>query len=165
MDSKKTLSNIEVPAFVESFESELTPPGVYPFKRGVYSNMYRGRLWTMRQYSGFSTARDTNKRFLMLLDKGQTGLSVAFDLPTQMGIDSDDVFAMGEVGKVGVAIDTVEDIKILFDKIDLAKVSTSMTINAPALTLLAMYIVAGEETGVDSALLKGTIQNSDVFRF
>ncbi len=159
MKPKKTLSNIEVPAYVESFETELTPPGEYPFKRGVYSNMYRGRLWTMRQYSGFSTAKDTNNRFHMLLDKGQTGLSVAFDLPTQMGIDSDDPFAMGEVGKVGVAIDTIEDMKILFDEIDLSKVSTSMTINAPAMTLLAMYIVAGEENGVDPSMLKGTIQN------
>lgn len=156
---KKTLSNIDVPVFKEKIEVEDSKPGEYPYTRGVYTSMYRGRLWTMRQYSGFSTANETNKRFHLLLDKGQTGLSVAFDLPTQMGYDSDDEMAQGEVGKVGVAIDTVEDMKILFDRIDLSKVSTSMTINAPAMVLLAMYAVVAEETGVDNSSIKGTIQN------
>ncbi len=156
---KRTLSNIEVPVYKEKFDIEDSQPGKYPFTRGVYSTMYRGRYWTMRQYSGFSTAKETNERFLLLLNKGQTGLSCAFDLPTQMGYDSDDEIAQGEVGKVGVAIDTVEDMKILFDGIDLSKVSTSMTINAPAMVLLAMYIVVAEESGVDASQIRGTIQN------
>jgi methylmalonyl-CoA mutase N-terminal domain/subunit len=121
--------------------------------------MYRGRLWTMRQYAGFGTAQETNQRFRLLLDAGQTGLSVAFDLPTQMGIDSDDARALGEVGRVGVAIDTVEDMHVLLDQIPLDKVSTSMTINATATTLLAMYIVVAEERGISRAALSGTIQN------
>jgi methylmalonyl-CoA mutase N-terminal domain/subunit len=121
--------------------------------------MYRGRLWTMRQYAGFGTARQTNERFRLLLDRGQTGLSVAFDLPTQMGIDSDAPRALGEVGRVGVAIDTVEDMHVLLDAIPLDRVSTSMTINATAATLLALYIAVGEEQGVPSAELRGTIQN------
>jgi methylmalonyl-CoA mutase N-terminal domain/subunit len=121
--------------------------------------MYRGRLWTMRQYAGFGTAQDTNRRFRMLLDAGQTGLSVAFDLPTQMGIDSDDPRALGEVGRVGVAIDTVEDMHVLLEGIPLDKVSTSMTINATATTLLAMYVVVAEERGIARAALSGTIQN------
>ena len=121
--------------------------------------MYRGRLWTMRQYAGFGTARQTNERFRLLLDRGQTGLSVAFDLPTQMGIDSDAPRALGEVGRVGVAIDTVEDMHVLLDGIPLDRVSTSMTINATAATLLAMYVVVAEERGVDRAKLSGTIQN------
>src|SRR5690242_814656 len=121
--------------------------------------MYRGRLWTMRQYAGFGTAAETNRRFRLLLEAGQTGLSVAFDLPTQMGIDSDDSRAIGEVGRVGVAIDTVEDMHALLDAIPLEKVSTSMTINATASTLLAMYIVVAEERGIDRAKLSGTIQN------
>ncbi len=156
---KKTLSNIELPEYLEKYDANNPPPGEYPYTRGVYKTMYRGRLWTMRQYSGYSTAKETNKRFKMLLEKGQSGLSVAFDLPTQMGYDSDDPMSQGEVGKVGVAIDTVEDMKLLFDGIDLSKVSTSMTINAPAMILLAMYIVVGEETGVDPSILRGTIQN------
>jgi methylmalonyl-CoA mutase cobalamin-binding domain/chain len=121
--------------------------------------MYRGRLWTMRQYAGFGTAQETNRRFRHLLDAGQTGLSVAFDLPTQMGIDSDDARAQGEVGRVGVAIDTVDDMHVLLDGIPLDKVSTSMTINATAATLLAMYIVVAEERGILRAALSGTIQN------
>jgi methylmalonyl-CoA mutase N-terminal domain/subunit len=121
--------------------------------------MYRGRLWTMRQYAGFGTAQETNRRFRLLLDAGQTGLSVAFDLPTQMGIDSDDARALGEVGRVGVAIDTVEDMHVLLDQIPLDKVSTSMTINATATTLLAMYIVVAEERGTARGRLSGTIQN------
>ena len=121
--------------------------------------MYRGRLWTMRQYAGFGTARQTNERFHLLLDRGQTGLSVAFDLPTQMGIDSDAPRALGEVGRVGVAIDTVEDMHVLLDGIPLDRVSTSMTINATAATLLAMYVVVAEERGIERAKLSGTIQN------
>jgi len=134
-------------------------PGEYPFTRGVYPTMYRSRLWTMRQYAGFGTAEETNKRFRYLLDQGQTGLSVAFDLPTQIGYDSDNELAQGEVGKVGVAIDTLADMETLFKKIPLDKVSTSMTINAPAGVLLAMYIVVAEKQGVDSEEIAGTIQN------
>ncbi len=132
---------------------------MYPFTRGIQPSMYRGRLWTMRQYAGFGTAQQTNARFRLLLDKGQTGLSVAFDLPTQMGIDSDSPRALGEVGRVGVAIDTVEDMHVLLDGIPLGDVSTSMTINATAATLLAMYIVVAEERGIDRRTLSGTIQN------
>ena len=141
------------------YATDLGDPGQFPFTRGVQPTMYRGRLWTMRQYAGFGTARQTNARFRMLLDKGQTGLSVAFDLPTQMGIDSDSPRALGEVGRVGVAIDTVEDMHVLLDEIPLDKVSTSMTINATAATLLAMYIVVAEERGISRAALAGTIQN------
>jgi len=137
----------------------LGSPGSFPFTRGVQANMYRGRLWTMRQYAGFGTAAETNTRFRQLLDAGQTGLSVAFDLPTQMGIDSDSPRAAGEVGRVGVAIDTVDDMHTLLDGIPLDSVSTSMTINATAATLLAMYIVVGEERGFAREKLSGTIQN------
>ena len=138
---------------------DLGEPGSPPYTRGVYPNMYRGRLWTMRQYAGFGDAEDTNRRFRYLLEHGQTGLSVAFDLPTQMGYDSDHVMAKGEVGKVGVAIDTVEDLKILLDRIPLDRVSTSMTINATAAILLAMYLVAAEESGVGWGAVSGTVQN------
>ena len=138
---------------------DLGDPGSYPYTRGVQPTMYRGRLWTMRQYAGFGTAQETNARFRMLLDKGQTGLSVAFDLPTQMGIDSESPRALGEVGRVGVAIDTVEDMHALLDRIPLDSVSTSMTINATAATLLAMYVVVAEERGIPRAALSGTIQN------
>ncbi len=141
------------------YARELGDPGSYPYTRGVQPTMYRGRLWTMRQYAGFGTAQETNTRFRMLLQKGQTGLSVAFDLPTQMGIDSDSPRALGEVGRVGVAIDTVEDMHVLFDQIPLDTVSTSMTINATAATLLAMYVVVAEERGIPRAKLSGTIQN------
>ncbi len=140
-------------------EKDLGIPGSYPFTRGVQPNMYRGRLWTMRQYAGFGSAEETNKRFKYLIEQGQTGLSVAFDLPTQIGYDSDAELAAGEVGKVGVAVDSVEDIKHLFSGIDLAAISTSMTINAPASVLLAMYITAAEEQGGDISKLRGTIQN------
>lgn len=140
-------------------ERDLGIPGSYPFTRGVQPTMYRGRLWTMRQYAGFGSAEETNKRFKYLIEQGQTGLSVAFDLPTQIGYDSDHELAAGEVGKVGVAIDTVEDLKMLFDGIDLASVSTSMTINSPAAILLAMYIAVAEEQGADVSRLRGTIQN------
>ncbi|MCX5872883.1 MAG: methylmalonyl-CoA mutase family protein [Deltaproteobacteria bacterium] len=140
-------------------EKDLGIPGSYPFTRGVQPNVYRGRFWTMRQYAGFGSAEATNTRFKYLIEQGQTGLSVAFDLPTQIGYNSDHELAAGEVGKVGVAIDTVEDLKLLFNGIDLGVVSTSMTINSPAAILLAMYIVAAEEEGADLGKLRGTIQN------
>ena len=139
--------------------SQLGDPGHFPFTRGVQPTMYRGRLWTMRQYAGFGTARQTNERFRLLLDAGQTGLSVAFDLPTQMGLDSDAPLAEGEVGRVGVAIDSVEDMHLLLEGIPLDQVSTSMTINATGAILLAMYIVCAEERGIPRARLSGTIQN------
>ena len=142
-----------------SYSDELANPGDFPFTRGVQPSMYRGRLWTMRQYAGFGTARDTNKRFHLLLDAGQTGLSVAFDLPTQMGLDSDSPRSLGEVGRAGVAIDSVEDMHALLEGIPLDTVSTSMTINATAATLLAMYIVVAEERGIARDKLSGTIQN------
>jgi methylmalonyl-CoA mutase, N-terminal domain len=141
------------------YDADLGDPGAFPFTRGVQPTMYRGRLWTMRQYAGFGTAAETNRRFRLLLEAGQTGLSVAFDLPTQMGIDSDDPRALGEVGRVGVAIDTVDDMHLLLDGIPLDRVSTSMTINATASTLLAMYVVAAEERGIGRADIAGTIQN------
>ncbi|WHX27432.1 methylmalonyl-CoA mutase family protein [Virgibacillus halodenitrificans] len=134
-------------------------PGQYPYTRGIQPTMYRSRFWTMRQYAGFGSATETNKRFRYLLDQGQTGLSVAFDLPTQIGYDSDDVMSEGEVGKVGVAIDTLHDMEQLLDQIPLDKVSTSMTINAPASVLLCMYIAVGEKQGVSLDKLTGTIQN------
>ena len=134
-------------------------PGAYPFTRGVQPTMFRGRFWTMRQYAGFGDARESNRRYRYLLDQGQTGLSVAFDLPTQMGFDSDNPVALGEVGKVGVAIDSLEDMEVLFDRIPLGKVSTSMTINSTAAILLAMYIAVGEKQGVSPGSLNGTIQN------
>jgi methylmalonyl-CoA mutase N-terminal domain/subunit len=134
-------------------------PGSYPFTRGVQPTMYRGRFWTMRQYAGFGDARESNKRYRYLLEHGQTGLSVAFDLPTQMGYDSDSMMAGGEVGKVGVAIDSLEDMEVLFDRIPLGKVSTSMTINSTAAVLLAMYVAVGEKQGVTADRLNGTIQN------
>lgn len=141
------------------YEEDLGYPGQYPFTRGVQSTMYRGRLWTMRQYAGFATAEESNKRYKYLLQQGQTGLSVAFDLPTQIGYDSDHGLSEGEVGKVGVAIDSLKDMETLFDGIPLDKVSTSMTINAPASVLLAMYIAVAEKQGVSKDKLRGTIQN------
>ena len=141
------------------YMNELSFPGEYPFTRGVQPTMYRGRLWTMRQYAGFATAEDTNRRYRFLLEAGQTGLSVAFDLPTQIGYDSDHPLAQGEVGKVGVTIDSLKDMEILFDQIPLDKVSTSMTINSPAAVLLAMYIAVAENQGIAPKYLRGTIQN------
>ena len=138
---------------------KLGMPGTYPFARGVYPTMYRGRLWTMRQYAGFGTAEETNARFRYLLEKGQTGLSVAFDLPTQMGYDSDHPMSAGEVGRTGVAIDTLEDFRTLMRGIPLETVSTSMTINATAAVILAMYVSLAEENGIDPSRLSGTIQN------
>ncbi len=142
-----------------NYERDLGKPGEFPFTRGIYPTMYTGRLWTMRQYAGFGTAEESNERYRFLLKQGQTGLSVAFDLPTQMGYDSDDPIAEGEVGKCGVAIDTLRDMEILFDQIPLDKVSTSMTINATAGILLAMYIVVAEKQGVSPDKLRGTVQN------
>ncbi|MCT9096000.1 methylmalonyl-CoA mutase [Haloarchaeobius sp. HME9146] len=141
------------------YDEDLGFPGQDPYTRGVYSTGYRGRLWTMRQYAGFGTPDETNERFHYLLDQGQTGLSMAFDLPTQMGYSSDDAMSAGEVGKSGVAIDTLEDMETVFDGIPLDEVSTSMTINAPASVLLAMYIAVGDKQGVDREELRGTIQN------
>ncbi|OVE84403.1 acyl-CoA mutase large subunit family protein [Natronolimnobius baerhuensis] len=141
------------------YEADLGYPGEPPYTRGVYSTGYRGRLWTMRQYAGFSTPEDTNERYHYLLEEGQTGLSMAFDLPTQMGYDSDDPMAAGEIGKAGVAIDSLADMETVFEGIPLDEVSTSMTINAPAAVLLAMYIAVGDQQGVDRAELRGTIQN------
>lgn len=134
-------------------------PGEYPFTRGIQPTMYRGRFWTMRQYAGYATADESNRRYKFLLAQGQTGLSVAFDLPTQIGYDADDPMALGEVGKVGVSISSIEDLAALFDGIPLEKVSTSMTINAPAAVLLALYIAVARRQGVDSKKLRGTIQN------
>ena len=141
------------------YEKDIGFPGEYPFTRGVQPTMYRGKLWTMRQYAGFGTAEESNKRYRYLLEKGQTGLSVAFDLPTQIGYDSDNPIAQGEVGKVGVAIDSLADMEVLFKEIPLDKVSTSMTINASAAILLAMYVVFAEKQGVSTDQLRGTIQN------
>jgi methylmalonyl-CoA mutase N-terminal domain/subunit len=157
----QTVDRLYTPADMDGFEytEELGFPGEEPYTRGVYSTGYRGRLWTMRQYAGMGTAAETNERFHYLLDEGQTGLSMAFDLPTQMGYDSDDSMAAGEVGKAGVAIDSLRDMERVFDGIPLDEVSTSMTINAPASVLLAMYIAVGDNQGVDRSELRGTIQN------
>ncbi len=141
------------------YAEDLGFPGDFPYTRGVYPTMYRGRPWTIRQYAGFGTARETNERFHFLLKKGQKGLSVAFDLPTQMGYDSDDPIAEGEVGRVGVAIDSIEDMRVLFDGIPLAEISTSMTINATASVLLALYVALADERGIDRNALSGTVQN------
>ncbi|MGZ3558568.1 MAG: acyl-CoA mutase large subunit family protein [Thermodesulfobacteriota bacterium] len=164
--SFKTTSNIELNRLYTPLEmadldycDELGFPGEFPFTRGVQPTMYRGRLWMMRQYAGFATPEETNKRYKYLLEHGQTGLSVAFDLPTQIGYDSDHPLSEGEVGKVGVAIDTLKDMEILFDGIPLDKVSTSMTINSTAAILLTMYIAVAEKQGVKSEVLQGTIQN------
>ncbi len=143
----------------DRYLTQLGFPGEYPFTRGVQPTMYRGRLWTMRQYAGFGTAAETNARFKYLLEQGQTGLSVAFDLPTQIGYDADDPLAAGEVGKVGVSVSSLEDMETLFDGIPLDKVSTSMTINAPAAILLAMYIAVAKKQGVPPDQLRGTVQN------
>src|SRR6478609_4845835 len=140
------------------YERDLGYPGAYPFTRGVYPSMYRGRLWTMRQFAGFGTAAETNERFHYLLDHGQTGLSTAFDMPTLMGLDSDHGRSLGEVGREGVAIDSLEDMETLFEGIPLGEVSTSMTINSPAAILLAFYVCVGDEQGVPRTELSGTVQ-------
>ncbi|WP_319372306.1 methylmalonyl-CoA mutase family protein [uncultured Ilyobacter sp.] len=159
--SGETVERLYTPADIENVDymSELGFPGQYPFTRGVQETMYRGRFWTMRMYAGFSTAEESNKRYKYLIEQGSMGLSVAFDLPTQIGYDSDHELSEGEVGKVGVAIDSLADMEILFGGIDLGKVSTSMTINGPASVLLAMYIVVAEKQGVSADKLRGTIQN------
>src|SRR5213594_468970 len=163
---RETDAGIEIrpiygPDDIEGFDPsrELGLPGEPPFTRGVYPTMYRGRLWTMRQYAGMGTARETNARFRYLLDHGQTGLSIAFDLPTQMGLDSDHPRAEGEVGKTGVAIDSIEDMKRLFQQIPLDRVSTSMTINATAPILLLLYELVAEAQGVAADEISGTVQN------
>jgi methylmalonyl-CoA mutase N-terminal domain/subunit len=159
--SGQAIDTVYTPEDLVNFEytRDLAYPGEYPFTRGVQANMYRGRIWTIRQYSGFGTAEETNQRYRYLLEQGQTGLSIAFDLPTQIGYDSDHPLARGEVGKVGVAIDSLRDMEILFQDIPLGKVSTSMTINATAPILLAMYIALGRKHGVEPAELNGTTQN------
>jgi len=160
------LSGTEIkPLYSDPPKRKPGKPGKYPYTRGVYPTMYRGRLWTMRQFSGFGSAKDTNTRFHYLLKNGQTGLSVAFDMPTLMGYDSDHDKALGEVGKCGVAIDTVEDMARLFDKIPLNQVSTSMTINGPAIVLFAMYLVVAERQGVSFDQLRGTLQNDILKEF
>lgn len=155
------IKSIYEPKDLDNFDAvtDLGEPGEYPFTRGVYSSMYTGRPWTMRQYAGFGTAAESNERYQKLLEAGTTGLSVAFDLPTQMGMDSDAQLAHGEVGKVGVAIDSIEDMRTLFHGIPLDEVSTSMTINAPAAILLLLYQLVAEENGIDASKLNGTIQN------
>jgi methylmalonyl-CoA mutase, N-terminal domain len=146
-------------------DTDLGYPGQYPFTRGVHASMYRSRLWTMRQFAGFGTARQTNERFKFLLDKGQTGLSTAFDLPTLMGLDSDDPKALGEVGRLGVAVDTLDDMAELFAGIDLADVSVSMTINAPAIVVMAFYLANAADRGIDWRKLRGTVQNDILKEF
>jgi methylmalonyl-CoA mutase, N-terminal domain len=161
-DGRETDSEIEIkPVYTEDDVQglELESPGEYPFTRGPYKDMYRGRPWTIRQYAGFGSAEETNARFRYLLDRGQTGLSVAFDLPTQLGYDSDDPRAVGEVGRTGVAIDSIADMELLLDGIPLGEVSTSMTINAPAALLLLLYELVAEAQGVSGGQLRGTVQN------
>src|ERR1051325_8895081 len=159
-DRRETDAGIEIkPVYTaHDAETELEAPGEFPFTRGPYKDMYRGRPWTIRQYAGFASAEETNQRFRYLLDRGQMGLSVAFDLPTQLGYDSDDPRAAGEVGRTGVAIDSIADMELLFDSIPLADVSTSMTINAPAAPLLLLYELVAEEQGVRGEQLRGTVQ-------
>jgi len=152
-------SGLPRPAFASALTHDLTPPGAFPFTRGLHPGGYRSRLWTMRQYAGFGTARESNERYRYLLSQGTMGLSVAFDLPTQIGYDSDDPHAMGEVGRVGVAIDSLEDMETLFDSVPLDKVSTSMTINATASILLALYIAVARRRGIAEEELSGTVQN------
>ncbi len=155
----ETDSGIKVERVYSTSNGILEEPGFFPFTRGIYPEMFRKKLWTMRQYSGFGSAEDTNKRFRYLLEHGQTGLSVAFDLPTQLGLDSDDPRAVGEVGKVGVAISTLENMQTLFNDIHVDRVSTSMTINSTASTMLAMYISCAEKIGIERSQLRGTTQN------
>src|SRR5882724_3532187 len=162
----ETSSGIDLPADFNpsntdpvEYDKDLNSPGDFPYTRGIYSNMYRGRLWTMRQYAGYATAEESNARYKYLLAQGTTGLSIAFDLPTQIGLDSDDPLASGEVGKVGVAIDSLEDMLRLLDGIPLDAVSTSMTINATASTLLCLYLAVARKQGVPFSKVNGTIQN------
>jgi len=165
-ENKKTTSDIEIPVSIDpKINNSVEKAGEFPFTRGIYPDMYRGKYWTMRQYAGFGTAFDTNKRFCYLLEQGQTGLSVAFDLATQIGYDSDHPMAKGEVGRTGVAIDSLADMEILFDKIPLDKVSTSMTINSTAVILLAMYIAVAKKQNVSPDVLMGTVQNDILKEF
>src|SRR5208282_2762891 len=164
-DKQQTSSHISIhplysPADLEGwdYDRDLNYPGQFPFTRGVQASMYRGRLWTMRQYAGMGDAEESNRRYKYLLSQGTTGLSIAFDLPTQIGLDSDNPLAMGEVGKVGVAIDSIEDMQRLFDGIDLTAISTSMTINATASILLALYVAVARRQGRDIRKLSGTVQ-------
>ena len=143
----------------EGLPQRLGEPGEYPYTRGVHAEMYRKQLWTMRQYAGYASAKESNERYRYLLEHGSTGLSMAFDLPTQLGLDSDNPRCLGEVGRTGVAIDTIDDMRAAFDEIPLDKVSTSMTINAPAAVLLLLYDLVAEEQGVPSEQLRGTTQN------
>jgi methylmalonyl-CoA mutase N-terminal domain/subunit len=147
------------------YERQLGDPGQFPYVRGIHSSMYRGRLWTMRQFAGFGTAADTNRRFKFLVESGQTGLSTAFDLPTLMGLDSDDDRSIGEVGRLGVAVDTIDDMLRLYDGLDIGELSVSMTINAPAAAIMAFYLAAAEERGIDWRKLRGTIQNDILKEF
>src|SRR5918912_136531 len=160
-DRRETDSGIEIKAVytAEDAPEELELPGEFPFTRGPYRDMYRGRPWTIRQYAGFASAEETNRRFRYLIERGQTGVSVAFDLPTQLGYDSDDPRAVGEVGRTGVAIDAIADMELLFGSIPLGEVSTSMTINAPAALLLLLYELVAEEQGVGGDALRGTVKN------
>lgn len=167
-----TWSDLEVPIMCTPAETkdldynrDLGFPGEFPYTRGVHTNMYRGKMWTMRQFSGFGTAEDTNKRYRMLLESGQQGLSVAFDMPTLMGLDSDSKLSKGEVGKCGVAVDTLADMEVLFDGIPLGEITTSMTINSPAPILLAMYVAVAEERGVPRNRIRGTLQNDILKEF
>jgi methylmalonyl-CoA mutase N-terminal domain/subunit len=162
----QTTSGIELPADFNpantdpvDYNVDLGAPGEFPYTRGIYPNMYRARFWTMRQYAGYATAEESNARYKYLLAQGTTGLSVAFDLPTQIGLDSDDSLAVGEVGKVGVAIDSLDDMLRLFDGIALDTVSTSMTINATAATLLCLYLAVARKQNVSFASVRGTLQN------
>ncbi|HET7514507.1 MAG TPA: methylmalonyl-CoA mutase family protein, partial [Gaiella sp.] len=158
---RETDSGIEVKPVYDADDAPggLEPPGEYPFTRGPYRDMYRGKPWTIRQYAGFASAEETNQRFRYLLERGQTGLSVAFDLPTQLGYDSDDPRAAGEVGRTGVSIDSLADMELLFSEIPLDRVSTSMTINAPAALLLLLYELVADDQGVAPGQLRGTVQN------
>jgi len=165
--SSVPIDALYTPESVNGFDPEvdLGYPGQYPFTRGVHASMYRSRLWTMRQFAGFGTARDTNQRFKFLLEKGQTGLSTAFDLPTLMGLDSDDPRSLGEVGRLGVAVDTLDDMAVLYDGINLEDVSVSMTINAPAAIIMAFYLANAQDRGFDWKKLRGTIQNDILKEF
>src|SRR5512146_3309690 len=158
-DRRETESGIEIEPVYGPFPRELEPPGEYPYTRGPYPDMYRGRPWTIRQYAGFASAEESNARYRYLLERGQTGLSIAFDLPTQLGLDSDDPRALGEVGRTGVAIDSLADMETLLAGIPLDSVSTSMTINAPASLLLLLYELVAEDQGVPGDALRGTVQN------
>ncbi len=160
-DERLTESGIEIKPVYTPLDAPppAEAPGVPPYTRGIYEDMYRGRPWTIRQYAGFASAEESNARYRYLLGQGQTGLSVAFDLPTQLGLDSDDPRAEGEVGRTGVAIDSLADMEVLLDGIPLDRVSTSMTINAPAALLLLLYELVAEQQGVDPAALRGTVQN------